>query len=141
MNAIVSTPEIFLATSRARAKAHLLEKLDGKHPAQPQPIFVLDQDIASQTYLQQIPADIGSYITSVLDGSNPVQIAGRVCLAKAAHAAQLVTAGSASYSTSAEIAAELERQNARLIAVQAEDARLKKGAVPFTVSLPGQGSK
>lgn len=141
MNPIMSDVPVFWATVRAFARAELQAKLQGLRPGQPQPTTVLDQNPLSPTFLQQIPVDPGSYITSTVNGNTPVTVAGRVCLAAPERAAESCVAGTHTISTPAEIEAELARQAARLAAARAEDARLRDGKAKFEVSLPGQGSK
>ncbi len=141
MRAICTNPTLFGATSRATAANHLAEKLAGKHPHQPPVEHAMDQDASSPTFLRQIPVDPGSYLTSTDESNGPITISGRVAMARAAQCGEHVTSGCFRYSTAEEVAAELERQASRKIAMDAEDLRLKSGKVPFTVQLPNGGVK
>ncbi len=142
MDPIVSNPTLYFPTCRATAAKQLREKIAGLHPHQPAVTYVTDFALDSSSYLQEIPVDPSNFVTSTLNGNGPVVVAGRVCECKALLAAELVTSKSHTYSTAAEVEQEQARQSARKIAADAEDLRIGKGKqIPFTVQLPGVGTK
>src|ERR1700689_2685459 len=86
---IMSNVPVYAATCRSKQIEVLRRKLAGELPDHPQPTSILDENQDSPTFLQQIPVDPGSYITSAPGGGNgPVWVTGRVCLANAKHTAE-----------------------------------------------------